>query len=222
MGFILLVVVVLFVVLLFGLFSVAEGRGRMALGGPQGSRRAKRSAGVSAAADMAMRRAGYVGGGDYVSVSDIGLLAYRQSDDPRLVRNGAVWTDTDYLRPYVELWLPYKSRGIVRFELVDSEGRLRYADEAEYDLVQGENALLPGTWLPLRGRAVAPGQWRLRVLVGETLLAAHSFGWQAVGGGEVQRLMAHDGELSPALQQALLGRPRHAMSLSELLSDQEE
>ncbi len=171
----------------------------------------------SLAARQAAQRAGYEGGPDYVNVTDIGLLAYRDVDAPRLVRTGKVLTDTDYLRPFAELWLPHEARGKIRFELVDAEGRLRYADEARYDLGAGRNTLLPGTWLPLRGKSIVPRDWLLRLAAGDLLLAAHRFGWEPAGGGEIKRYMASDGEISPELQQALDAQPVEGISLSELL-----
>ncbi len=227
MGMMFLVLfIILFVFLLFGLLSVAEGRSNSAStrrGSRQRSNRAQRAAARgNIVAQEAMRRAGYEGGGNYVEVTDIGLLAYRQSDEPKMIRHGDVLVDTHFLRPFIELWLPYRSRGTVRFELLDNAARMRYVDEAEYDLEPGENVLLPSTWLPLRGKTIPPGEWRLQVMAGDTLLARHPFGWQQVGGGELQPYIASDGEISPALQQALRGHARQAVSLSDLLSDQEE
>jgi len=215
-----LVFIIVFIVLLFSLFSTTEGRSGRFSGLWEWSR-PKAVARFSLAAQNAMRRAGYQSGESYVNVVDVGLLAYRGSTDPKLVRYGDVAMDTDYLRPFVELWLPHQARGAVRFELVDHEGRLRYADESRYDLVQGINTLLPGTWFPLRGKTIAPEEWSLRVLVGDTLLAVHTFGWRAVGGGQLRRYIASDGEISPSLQQALLAQPREAVSLSDLLGDEE-
>ena len=225
---VLVLFIVLFVFLLFGLLSVAEGRrGSTTTTSRRSSRRrSKRTEQLAergnTAAQRAIQRAGYEGGGDYVEVTDIGLLAYRQSDEPKMIRYGDVLVDTHFLRPFIELWLPYRSRGTVRFELLDDAGRMRYVDEAEYDLEPGENVLLPSTWLPLRGKTIPPGEWRLQVMAGDTLLARHPFGWQQVGGGELQPYIASDGEISPALQHALRGRARQAVSLSDLLSDQEE
>jgi hypothetical protein len=218
--------IVLFVLFLFGLMSVAEGRNIRPTTTRGGQRRTKRkqrssSRGNTAARD-AMQRAGYAGGGEYVEVTDIGLLAYRQSDEPKMVRYGDVLVDTHFLRPFIELWLPYQSRGTVRFELLDGTARVRYVDEADYDLEPGENVLLPSTWLPLHGKTIPTGEWRLQVMAGDTLLARHAFGWQQVGGGELQPYIASDGEISPALQQALRGHARQEVSLADLLSDQEE
>jgi hypothetical protein len=215
------VFLLLFVVFLFGLFSIAEGRSNPVSTLTQRAR-VPQTEKRSRAAAIAARRAGYESGEDYVQITDIGLLAYRQTDEPRLVRYGGVLLDTHYLRPFVELWLPYDARGQVRFELVDNDGRLRYADEDEYDLEPGKNTVLPGTWLPLKGKTIDPGEWRLRVLASNTLLAVHVFDWREVGGGRIQRYVASDGEISPSLQQALQARPSEAMSLSDLLSDQEE
>lgn len=227
----LLIFIALFGLLLFGLLSVAEGRNgwrsrssaATTPGSQRRSNRAHRSAARgNTAAQRAMQRAGYEGGGDYVEVTDIGLLAYRQSDEPKMIRYGDVLVDTHFLRPFIEMWLPYQARGTVRFELLDNAGRVRYVDEADYDLEAGDNVLLPSTWLPLRGKTIPPGEWRLQVMAGETLLARHPFGWQMVGGGELQPYIASDGEISPALQHALRGHARQAVSLSDLLSDQEE
>lgn len=211
-----IVFLAVFAVFLLTAFSSAGEQARAAR-----PRRAPRPmAGVgprSQAAQRAAQRAGYEGGPDYVNVTDIGLLAYRGMDEPRLVRTGKVLTDTDYLRPFAELWLPHEARGKIRFELVDAEGRLRYADEARYDLGAGRNTLLPGTWLPLRGKSSVPGEWTLRLAAGDLLLAAHRFGWEPAGRGEIKRYMASDGEISPELQRALEAQPVEGVSLSELL-----
>lgn len=218
-----LLFIILMLMFLFGVFSIGQ---QGAESSRSGSRSRKRQGRIgSQAARLAMRRAGYAGEGqgDYVQVLDIGLLAYRNTSEPKLVRYGDVMMDTNYLRPFVELWLPYRARGVVRFELVDSDGRLRYADEQIYDLGQGSNTLLPNTWLPLRDKVATPGEWRLRVLASNALLATHVFGWQPVGGGEIREYVAADGEMSPALVQALeRRRGSQAVSLNELLADQEE
>ncbi len=162
-----------------------------------------------------------MGGADYVNVTDIGLLAYRSQTEPTLVRNGPVMSDTHYLRPFAELWLPYAARGSVRFELVDGKGRLRYADEAYYDLTRGRNTLLPDTWFPLRGKEPVPGAWSLRLQTEGVLLAEHPFEWDQSGVPEIRRLIESDGEISPELRMALEEQSLQAMSLSDLLEGQE-
>jgi regulator of protease activity HflC (stomatin/prohibitin superfamily) len=216
-------VMVLFILFLAGLFSVAEGeRGPLTRLRQPTSTRQKRSR-VNAVARLAMQRAGYEGGDAYIQVSDVGLLAYRTTDEPRLVRYNDVLVDTHYLRPFVTVVVPHQARGVVRFEIVDEASRVRYADETRYDLERGDNTLLPGTWLPLQNKTINPARWRLRIVVGDTLLAVHEFGWQDVGGGDLQRYIKDDGEISPALQQALhQAGAGQSMSLSELLADQEE
>jgi hypothetical protein len=212
-----LMFLVLVVIFLFGLFAIAEGKTIRFR-----TKQRPRHTAISQAGAVAMQRAGYEGGPAYVQVADIGLLAYRHSHEPKLVRYGDVLLDSRYLRPFVDLALPYAVSGMVRFELMDDEGRLRYADEARYELNAGTNTVLPGTWLPLEGKKIRPGRWHLRVLAGGALVADHIFGWQAVGGGAIQRYSDGDGEIGIELQRALQSRPREAVSLSELLADQEE
>lgn len=224
--------ILLFLLFVFGLFSIAER--------PQGPRRRSREqvrpsvasrarsrarhssmARGNLAARRAMQRAAYEGGDAYVRVVDIGLLAYRELDEPRLVRYNDVWNDTQYLRPFVGLWVPHAARGTIRMELRDGDDRLRYVDETRYDLDAGSNTLLPGTWLPLREQQAATGYWTLHVRVGDTLLAVHRFGWQP-SGSELRHYIEADGEISPELQQALDAQPSQAVSLAQLLSGREE
>ncbi|MBN1679358.1 MAG: hypothetical protein JW966_03650 [Anaerolineae bacterium] len=218
-----LVFIVLFVVFLFSLSSVAEGRSRSATTfRPNLRHMSQRGPHITRAAAVAMRQAGYESGPAYVQITDLGLLTYRNPEEPKLVRYGDVMMDTRFLRPFVELWLPYAATGMVRLEIQDSEKRIRYADEAEYDLEQGKNMVLPNTWLPLEGKSTLSDDWTLRVLSSDTLLAQHRFGWRRVGGGALHRYVANDGEISPELRQAAQASARQAVSLDELLSDQEE
>ena len=225
-----------FALFLFWLFSTAEGAPsdyrdeRVASPRTPQSRlqqarasqtHSSRAPAPNTVAQAAMRRAGYGASPNFVQVSDLGLLAYREDDEPKIVRTSDVLMDTDYLRPFVELWLPHRSQGHVRFELLDSENRLRYADERHYNLNYGRNTLLPQTWLPLRGKAIVPGDWQIRVTVGETVLAVHRFGWRDVGGGVIQRYVHSDGELSPELLQLARASQDDSLSLSDLLADQE-
>lgn len=218
-----LVFILVFILLFFGLFSVAEGRpGSLKTPDVRMRKRGSGRVKASQAASIAMRRAGYDVGEQYVQVTDIGLLTYRHTDEPKLVRYGDVVIDTHYLRPFAELWLPHAAHGAVRFEIADGDGRLRYADEANYNLVRGKNTLLPRTWLPLQGKQIEPEDWTLSVLASGSLLGKHVFGWQAVGGGRLHPYIDEDGEMSPELQEAMSGSARRGVSLNELLADQED
>ncbi|MBN2304104.1 MAG: hypothetical protein JXQ72_06500 [Anaerolineae bacterium] len=223
---IVIVMLILLILVAMGMFSSEQRssspRERHSVPRSQPRPRSRPTKTATGTALSAMERANYQGGGEYVRIMDIGLLAYRSSDEPRLIRDGDVLMDTRYLRPFVELWLPHDARGLVRFELVDAGGRLRYADESQYALAPGKNTLLPKTWLPLQGKAIPPDDWRLRIMAGQTLLAVHTFGWQPVGGGVIQQYVESDGEISPALQELLHQQPRESVSLADLLSDQED
>ncbi len=175
----------------------------------------------SPVAVKATQRARYPGGPEYVNVTDLGLLVYQDSDQLRLVRQGPVPADAGYLRPFAELWLPHRARGTVRFEIRDGRGRLRYADEARYELEHGYNTLLPGTWLPLRDEQVAFETWEYRLLAGGMTLAVHRFVWQPAG-SVLRPYLASDGEISPELQAALRTQAAQPVSLSELLAGQGE
>lgn len=222
------VIVMLFIILYFsGVFSVATNRRESSQDEHRTATRSDARAHMRAGSRMtpvaraAMRRAQYDSGDAYVRVHDIGLLAYREADEPRLVRSSSVWTDTDYLRPFVALWVPHQARGMVRMAIVDGDGRTRYADETRYDLQPGDNTLLPGTWLPLREPPLTTETWSLRIVVGDTVLAEHTFGWRQAGESLRQYIEA-DGEISPELQQALTGQGSQAVSLDQLLSEHDE
>jgi hypothetical protein len=227
---IVLIFILLFLLLLFNVASSTRSEVKPPVRNrqvrrPASSQRSARSsrdqASVSETASRAMWRARYEADSSYLQVSDVGLLAYRHMDEPK-VRYGDIMMDTRYLRPFAEVWLPYDASGSLRFEIIDSQGRRRYADEARYQLKRGKNTLLPRTWLPLEGKAIAPGDWMMRVLAEDTLLADHVFSWQAVGGGTIQQYIQGDGEISPVLQAMLRSKSVEAVSLSELLDTQDE
>lgn len=222
-GLVFLIFIAIFLAFLFGLFSIAEGKPAKRQSPYYSQRRAPtQSAPTNQTAQLAMRRAGYQGGSNYVQVEDIGLLAYRNTNEPKLIRAGDIWSDTQYVRPFTELWLPYSATGSVRFELLDAEDRLWYADENNYTLQRGTNTLLPRTWLPLAGKTISPGRWKLRVLANDTVLAIHSFGWQSAISNDIQQYVDSDGEISLELQQAIEIQSQERVSLAELLADQDE
>lgn len=171
-------------------------------------------------ARMAMTRAGYANNPRYVQLTDLGLLAYDRIDKPQLVRLGDIVDNTRYLRPFAELWVPYECSGSVRLELIDQTGRLRYADDARYELGRGYNTVLPDTWLPLEGKVIEPGTWQLRVSANNNVLGVHEFGWRPARGSSLAQYIESDGELSPELAAALQQQQSRAMSLSELLGEE--
>ncbi|NJL93786.1 MAG: hypothetical protein HC915_08645 [Anaerolineae bacterium] len=60
----------------------------------------RRQAIITAIADEAMARAGFPAHKVAYRLSDVGLLAYRSPQNPKLVRAMPIMTDTLYLRPF--------------------------------------------------------------------------------------------------------------------------
>ena len=220
-GIIFLVFILIFLAMLYQLFSVVESKPSQHPSLQQRTTPTEHKPALrfSQNAIQAAARAGYRSDPRYVQLTDLGLLAYRDLDDPRLVRTGDISTDTRFLRPFVELWVPYEAHGSIRLELLDQDSRLRYADDARYELLRGRNTILPDTWLPLEGKNIEPSQWTLRVAASDTLLGVHEFGWRFADEAPLRRYIESDGELSPELAEALQEQQSRAISLSELLDD---
>lgn len=216
-----LIFILLFLAMLYSVFAAVETKPAPRQNTSHASATADRRPAVrfSQTATRAATRAGYRSDPRYVQLTDLGLLAYKKLDDPRLIRMGDVSTDTRFLRPFVELWVPYAAHGSVRLEILDQTNRLRYADDARYELQRGRNTILPDTWLPLEGKTIVPDQWTLRVSASDTLLGIHHFAWQVSGEAPLRRYIESDGELSPELAEALQEQQSRAISLSDLLNE---
>src|SRR5690554_4866619 len=97
-GVIFILVMLLFLAVLF----VATSQTTTATVRRASSYRAPRAASrrLHPVARAAMQKAGYEASDSYVQVTDIGLLAYRNTDEGKIVRQGDVLLDTRYLRPF--------------------------------------------------------------------------------------------------------------------------
>jgi len=157
--------------------------------------------------------------------SDIGVLVYRDGDEPQIVRDWEAPDDIDYLQPYVELHVPRAANGIVRFEVYDADGQLVYAREEDRQLRSGRNLILPKTRLPITPKLALYDGWRLRVLADGYAIAEHGVNFTDAETLDRAPLSAHigeDGEISAELQDALNGGNIGGISLDDLLSDQED
>ncbi len=155
-------------------------------------------------------------------VVDIGVMAFKGSDDPVIHRTWDVPDAVDYIQPFVELRLPTRASGVVRFELVDADGQTIYIHEDRHDLQRGRNLITPSTRLPVHDALATHRAWELRVLADNNLLAVHKFGWEDAEVPAIRQHIGEDGELSSELRAVLAESRLGEMSLDELLAEQDE
>ncbi len=176
----------------------------------------------SSIVDQAILRAGMRAAELPLELLDLGLLVYTGGTQPDFIaRDEAVPSSATHIRPFFRFNNPWESAaGQIAFELVDGRGVRRFVDQAEYSVVPDENFITPKTWLPLRDQAPS-GSWALRITLGETLIAVHTFKWRQVRSVTlapmIERLQS-DGEIDPMRTRAPAYEP---LSLEELLSAKE-
>jgi hypothetical protein len=156
------------------------------------------------------------------SLTDIGLLAYRDRNTSKVIRNTPVITDTRYLRPFAEISARQRMHAQVTLALLDSSGQPVFIDKNMYLLNPKPTHLVTKTWLPLENLVHSGGSWSLVVEVNDLPLAIHRFGWVGLANNDIVEQLSNDGELSTELRQAVKSGHFRRMSLDELLSDQEE
>ncbi len=178
------------------------------------------------AADRALYRAGYrPDDNPDVQLADIGLLVYEGSNEPKLCRLSDVPTDATHIRPFIVLNAPHLpdagSDGVIRFNLVDGSGKLRYTSRSRYTVKRGQNPIIPKTWLPLTDQQM-DGTWSLQLCIGDNApFAVHEFHWLQIG-GQVRAHFNGDGEIDELMQPAINQNVDDPVSLDELLADQAE
>ncbi len=153
---------------------------------------------------------------------DIGLLVYKDHEEPIVHRTQAIDRDVDFVQPYVQLRLPQKATGLVRFEIIDRDGEYVFIYEDHHDFKRGRNLLTPTTRLPIHDAYPLDGEWELRISADGVLLAVHQFGWQEPADDTIRRHMREDGEINNELRAALAENRLPELSLDELLAMQEE
>lgn len=168
----------------------------------------------------AIERAGHDPDEVSVLATDIGVIAFK-GDERFLHRTRPVLDDVDYIQPFVELRLPAKAEGRVRFEIVDCDGQTLLVAEDRHQLERGRNLVTPARRLPIHDAQATHGPWELRVSADGVLLAVHRFVWEESASKIVRRHLSEDGELSSALRVALSNSRLEPISLDALLADQE-
>jgi len=157
-----------------------------------------------------------------VLVTDIGVMAARPAESMTIYRTWSIPDDAIYAHPFVQLRVPTKASGRLRFELLDSRGQAVFVDEDIYSLQEGKNLISPRTRLPLEGTSGLNGRWSLRISADGIPLALHRFEFQAQAQSKVRRHMGEDGEIHADLQRPLEDVGRKKLSLDELLSEQDD
>ena len=157
-----------------------------------------------------------------VLATDIGVMAFKEDHDPMVYRTRDVPDDIDYIQPYVQLRLSTKAVGLIRFEILDSDGQIIFIHEERHQLDRGRNLISPAARLPIHDAQAMHGEWELRVSADGVPLAIHHFGWQESTTKVVRRHLSEDGEISSELRAALAESRLQKLSLDDLLAEQDE
>lgn len=164
-----------------------------------------------------VRRAGLDPAETHVLPIDIGLMAFSGDGDPVIYRTRPVPDDVDYVQPFVQLRLPTRARGRIRFELVDSDGQTLFVHEEDHEFQRGRNLVTPAARLPIHDAHAMLGDWELRVSADGVLIAEHHFAWQENTTKVIRRHLTEDGELSSEVRAMVAENRLQRMSLDELL-----
>ncbi len=157
-----------------------------------------------------------------VLTTDIGVMAFKGDLDPVVYRTRDVPDDVDYIQPYVQLRLPTKAVGRIRFEILDADGQSLFIHEEHHQFERGRNLITPAARLPVHDAQPMDAEWELRVSADGMLLAVHHFGWQETTTKVVRRHLSEDGEISNELRAAMAESRLGDMSLDELLDLQDD
>ena len=177
---------------------------------------------VYAHAIRAVERAGRTPSETQVLPVDIGVMSFSAGQEPVVYRSQPVDDDIDYLQPFVQLRLPSRANGRIRFEIIDSDGQTLFIHEDFHQLERGRNLVTPGARLPVHDAQVTHGDWELRVSADGVPLAVHRFAWRERTEKVIRRHIHEDGEISNELRAAISDSQPGSMSLDELLAAQEE
>ena len=69
-----------------------------------------------------VQRAGHNPDDVQVLTVDIGVMAFKDNGEPTVFRTWSLPDDVDYIQPFVQLRLPSKATGRIKFEVIDAAG----------------------------------------------------------------------------------------------------
>jgi hypothetical protein len=152
---------------------------------------------------------------------DLGVMSYKPGEQPSVFRTWTVPDDADALQPFVQLRLPSDANGVVRFEILDSSGKVVFMHEADQALKKGRNFISPPARMPMNNLNM-DGRWQLRISADGVLLAVHSFEFTEATTANIRRHIAEDGEIATDSRLLMDETPMPKMSLDDLLSYQDK
>jgi hypothetical protein len=155
-----------------------------------------------------------------VLVTDVGMMTFKGNDSPTVYRTWGVPDDVDYVQPFVQLRLPSKAKGRIKFEVLDSAGKPVFIHEDVHNLERGRNFITPAARLPIHDEREFEGKWRLRVSADGLLLAEHRFEFAEAHTSDIQRHIGEDGEINTELRAVITENRLPKMSLDDLLAYQ--
>ncbi|MFQ3567966.1 MAG: hypothetical protein SNJ59_13320 [Aggregatilineales bacterium] len=151
---------------------------------------------------------------------DIGVMSFSGEQDPVIYRTRSIPDDVDYIQPFVQLRLPTRAIGRVRFEILDSDRQVLFIHEDYHEFERGRNLITPTARLPIHDAHNMRGDWELRVSADGVLLAAHTFTWQESKTAAIRRHLREDGEISSEMRAMMAESRLQRMSLDDLLASQ--
>ncbi len=152
---------------------------------------------------------------------DLGIMVFQGDNDPLVYRTQSIPDDADYIQPFVQLRLPTRAVGRIKFEIIDSDGQIIFIHEDVHNLERGRNLVTPSARLPIHDAQAMLGNWQIRISADGMPLALHKFVWQETSTRAIRRHITADGELSNELRASLAENRLGKLSLDELLSFQE-
>jgi hypothetical protein len=157
---------------------------------------------------------------------DLGLLVFKGNAKPNIHRNLNIPYEADNIQPYVQLHVPVSPmftsvNARVKFEILDADSQLLFHHEETYALNNGLNLLTPPARFGVHNIQQGERAWQLRISLGDTVIARHSFEWGTMTTPEIAAGVGEDGEISDALRKLVVEQKIESLSLDELLASQE-
>ncbi len=153
---------------------------------------------------------------------DIGVLAYRGNQSPQVFRTWTVPDDVDYIQPFVQLRLPSKATGLIKFEILDSSGNPIFVREDSHNLERGRNFITPAARMPIHDQQEMEGRWQLRLTADSVLLAVHKFEFADSRSASIRSAIGEDGEINTELRLIMEENKIPKMTLDDLLANQDD